>query len=60
MTSIMGRMATYSGKMLEWDEAFNSKLDLMPQSFAFDAVPPVLPGADGIYPAAVPGKSIMV
>ena len=60
MTAIFGRMATYSGKMLEWDDALNSKIDLMPKSFAFDAVPPVLPGENGIYPAAVPGKSIMV
>ena len=25
MTAIMGRMATYSGKVIKWDEAINSK-----------------------------------
>ncbi len=60
MTAIFGRMATYSGKMLEWDEAINSKIDLMPKSFAWDANPPVLPDEQGFYPHAVPGKSIIV
>jgi len=27
MTAIMGRMATYSGKMIEWDEAITPGLD---------------------------------
>ena len=31
MTAILGRMATYSGKLLEWDEAINSEIDLAPQ-----------------------------
>ena len=60
MTSIFGRMATYSGKMLEWEDAINSKIDLMPKTFAWDATPPVLPGEGGIYPHAVPGKTIAV
>lgn len=60
MTAILGRMATYSGKAVEWDEAFNSKISVMPQTFAWDAPPPVLPGEDGIYPCAIPGKSIVV
>ena len=28
MTSVLGRMATYSGKVVRWDEAINSSLDL--------------------------------
>ena len=55
MTAIMGRMATYSGKIITWDEAINSDLSLMPKRFAWDAEPPVLPNEDGMYPAAVPG-----
>jgi myo-inositol 2-dehydrogenase/D-chiro-inositol 1-dehydrogenase len=58
MTAIMGRMATYSGKLVEWDEAFNSKLDLMPQRLAWDAEPPILPDAEGYYPVAIPGTTI--
>lgn len=55
MTAIMGRMATYSGKMVEWDKALNAKQDLFPSRLAWDAMPKVLPGADGYYPRAVPG-----
>lgn len=55
MTSILGRMATYSGQIVEWDKAINSNLDIMPKVFSFDAPPPVLPGPDGFYPIAVPG-----
>jgi hypothetical protein len=60
MTGIMGRMATYSGKMIEWDEAMNSKLELGPKVFAWDAEPPILPNADGFYPVAVPGRSVVL
>jgi len=55
MTAIMGRMATYSGKVISWDEAFKSELALAPDRYAFDGIPPVLPGPDGIYACAVPG-----
>jgi len=55
MTSIMGRMATYSGQIIEWDEAINSDLNLMPQRYAWDADPPVMPDENGQYPIAVPG-----
>jgi len=55
MTAIMGRMATYSGQMVEWDAALHSDLDLMPKRYAFDAPPPVLPDADGRYPVPIPG-----
>jgi len=41
MTSIFGRMATYSGKMLTWDEAINSQINLAPKQYAWDAEPPV-------------------
>ncbi len=58
MIGIMGRMATYSGKLVEWDEAFNSKLELAPARYAWDADPPILPNADGFYPVAMPGQTI--
>jgi myo-inositol 2-dehydrogenase/D-chiro-inositol 1-dehydrogenase len=60
MTAIMGRMATYSGKMIKWDEALNSNIDLFPERLAWDANPKILPGPDGNYPVAVPGKSIVI
>ena len=55
MTAILGRMATYSGQVLEWDEALASERTIMPDTFAWDAEPPVLPGADGYYPVPEPG-----
>jgi len=55
MTAIMGRLATYSGKVITWDDALKSELALAPDRYDFDGTPPVLPGPDGIYPCAVPG-----
>ncbi|MGQ9574759.1 MAG: Gfo/Idh/MocA family protein [Thermoguttaceae bacterium] len=55
MTAILGRMATYSGQVVHWDEALNSNLDLAPEQWTWDAQPKSLPGPDGIYPCAVPG-----
>lgn len=55
MTSILGRMATYSGQVVEWDKAINSGLDLHPKSYDFASAPPILPDANGLYPFAIPG-----
>ncbi len=55
LTSIMGRMATYSGQVMEWDKVLNSGLSIMPAKFAWDAEPPVKPDANGFYPVATPG-----
>jgi myo-inositol 2-dehydrogenase/D-chiro-inositol 1-dehydrogenase len=57
LTAIMGRMATYSGKTIEWNQALNSPVDHMPKIFAMDAPAPVFPGPDGLYPIPVPGNS---
>ncbi len=57
MTAILGRMATYSGKIVNWDDAFASDLTLLPKEFGEDATPPVLPDKDGWYPTAKPGKT---
>ncbi|TVP51738.1 MAG: gfo/Idh/MocA family oxidoreductase [Mongoliibacter sp.] len=57
MTSILGRYATYSGKVVTWDEAINSEINLMPETLAWDASPKILPKEDGYYPHAIPGKS---
>jgi len=55
MTSILGRMATYSGQVVDWDQAINTDLHLMPKVFDFNAPPSVLPDGDGNYTVAVPG-----
>ncbi len=54
-TAVLGRMATYSGQEVKWDEAVAKGPDEMPEQFAFDADPPVMPDKDGNYPMAVPG-----
>ncbi len=60
MTSIMGRMATYSGKLITWDEAINSNINLFPDRLAWDAMPKIVPGPDGHYPVAIPGKTQVI
>jgi len=55
MTAILGRMAAYSGKVVQWEEAVNSNLSLAPDRLAWDAEPKSKPGPDGIYPCAMPG-----
>lgn len=56
MTAILGRMATYSGRALNWEEALAKGTDLSPKIYDFAAEPPVLPNKDGFYPVPVPGK----
>lgn len=57
MSAIMGRMATYSGKQIEWDEALNSEHKLVPDRVDWDTPPPVEPDEEGRYPIAVPGET---
>lgn len=49
LTAIMGRMATYSGLEVTWEEALNSTEDTFPQNLTWESslpVPPVaVPGA---------------
>ena len=60
MTSILGRMATYGGKIVEWKDAIASQINLAPQEYSFQATPPVVPDANGFYPVAVPGVTRVV
>ncbi|RYU95351.1 Gfo/Idh/MocA family oxidoreductase [Emticicia agri] len=57
LTAIMGRMASYSGKRVKWEDALNSNIDLMPEKFTWDALPKVLPDKDGWYQIPMPGKT---
>lgn len=53
MTTILGRMAAHSGKMVEWDDAFKSDLTLFPKTLSWDA--------EGlIYPVPIPGQSDII
>ena len=56
LTAVMGRMATYSGKTVTWEDAVNSTLDLAPDNFkSINDPAPTLPDADGNYVVAMPG-----
>jgi myo-inositol 2-dehydrogenase / D-chiro-inositol 1-dehydrogenase len=55
MTAILGRMATYSGKLVTWNEAVKSELAYAPDRLAWDARPRSSSGKDGVYPCAMPG-----
>lgn len=48
LTAIMGRETAYSGKMLEWDDALNSKQDLSPAKLELGPMP--------MPPVAMPGQ----
>ncbi len=58
MTAIMGRMACESGKMITWDEAIASNLELAPglDQLTWESKAPVVPDANGRYPIAMPGQ----
>ncbi len=49
LTAIMGREAAYTGQEITWDEAMNSKQDLMPAVMAFTECP--------TPPVPIPGKT---
>ncbi|HEY3913888.1 MAG TPA: Gfo/Idh/MocA family oxidoreductase [Verrucomicrobiae bacterium] len=58
MTAIMGRMATYSGGEVEWEDAINCQVALMPAELTWESQPPVIPDANGNYPVAHPGITL--
>jgi predicted dehydrogenase len=53
LMAIMGRMATYTGQLVTWDEAFNSAEDLSPESYSWSARPPA-------SPIAIPGIAKLI
>ena len=53
LLAIMGRMATYTGQQITWEQALGSKEELKPQAYAWDAAPPQ-------WPLAVPGQTKFV
>lgn len=53
LMAIMGRMATYTGQKVTWEQAMNSAEDLSPSSYDWDAKPP-------ISEVAVPGFTKLV
>ncbi|WP_437188222.1 Gfo/Idh/MocA family protein [Planctomicrobium sp. SH668] len=60
MTSILGRMCTYSGKVISMEDALNKGLSIMPTEFGMDATPPTLPDEHGAYPIPTPGVTVVL
>lgn len=66
MTAIMGYMATYSGQVIEWEDALNSDVkfyphhELTPENVSYDTQAPVQKGEDGLYPVPVPGETVVI
>jgi myo-inositol 2-dehydrogenase/D-chiro-inositol 1-dehydrogenase len=57
MTAILGRLATYSGKEISYEDALKSELGISPVEtyHSFKDTPPILPNADMTYPIPMPG-----
>lgn len=62
MTAIMGRMATYSGKRVTWNDAMNSKTQLANTDalHSLEDSAPVEPTTDGRYTIPVPGSKATI
>jgi predicted dehydrogenase len=41
LMTILGRMATYTGQKITWEQAMHSREDLSPEAYHWDAKPPV-------------------
>ena len=54
-TSILGRIATYSGKSVNMSDMLASNFSIMPKEMAMNATPPTTPNENGEYPIPVPG-----
>jgi len=60
MLAILGRMVTYTGQAIKWEDAMNSQEVLAPSTYSWDADPPILPDENGNYPVAMPGVTKFV
>jgi predicted dehydrogenase len=49
LSAIMGRMSAYTGKAVTWEQALNSKEDLVPKKLAWGPMP--------VPPVAIPGQT---
>ncbi|HUT93875.1 MAG TPA: Gfo/Idh/MocA family oxidoreductase [Thermoguttaceae bacterium] len=56
MTSVLGRVANYSGKEVKWDELVEKGGTEMPDNLAWDAPAPVQKDENGDYPIPMPGN----
>ncbi len=54
MTSVLGRIATYSGQVVRWDEAVAKAPAEVPEIVSWDMRLPIMPDPDGTYKSSVP------
>ena len=55
MLSILGEMVCCTGRQMTWEEVMKSQLSYALPRYGWDVEPPIKPGADGRYPAILPG-----
>jgi myo-inositol 2-dehydrogenase / D-chiro-inositol 1-dehydrogenase len=55
-STVLGRLATYSGQEVKWDDAVKSNFSIMPADYDMNAEAPVKPGPDGNYQVPIPGQ----
>ena len=60
LTAIMGRMATYTGKEITWEQALNSQQVLVPNDLSWNSTPPTLPDSNGRYSIPKPGQTKLI
>ena len=53
-SSVLGRLATYSGKTWDYQKALDLDYRTMPENPSWETVPPVVPDKDGNYPLPMP------
>lgn len=56
-TASLGRVATYTGQVVKWDEAVESNFELVPDKMTWDHEAPVQPNDDLSYNPAIPGQT---
>jgi predicted dehydrogenase len=57
VAALMGRMATHTGQLVTWEQAFNSDFQFVADidNMTFDTPAPIHEGPDGLYPCPQPG-----
>lgn len=55
--AVAAQMAAYSGQMIPWEKALQSKRSFSLPRYGWDVEPPVKPGSDGRYPAPMQGMA---
>jgi predicted dehydrogenase len=58
MLAVLGQIAAYTGKMISWQELYNSKFVFkpVPEECVAGMSPPVVPAENGSYPVPIPGQ----